>query len=204
MWLRCVKDPLLPGIRIKRCQWLLLNCSGQKRNSLFQDKGIILTLGQRSVSGGSATSIYNPTCLIITGHKPPRRKNMKWNHHFNSFISIKALKFPFNMVRDVIFGVLWLTQFLFHRGKTFVEPTQEKPMSGDFPQRTATFPWESFGIVMFCRHFVLVTHDVLFLLAPNATFNNFEGYGWKANSPKMDGLSTIRHQMLRLFPPASL
>ena len=95
------KHVVLPGIRIKRCQRLLLNCSGQKRNSLFQDKGIILTLGQRSVSGGSATSIYNPTCLIITGHKPPRRKNMKWNHHFNSFISIKALKFPFNMVRNL-------------------------------------------------------------------------------------------------------
>lgn len=137
-----------------------------RNGTLFKNNGILLILGQRSASVGSGTSIHNPTWFQT--------------------LYIKALKFSFNIVCTVVFGFygscfLWVSSVQLDPFdiSSLTNPNKSDCMVISHCERPP-IPWVSFEIVMFCRHFVLVTHDALFLfghLWPNKTLSNFEGYG---------------------------
>ena len=159
-----------------------------RNGTLCKNNGILLIRGHRSASVGSATGIHNPTCL--------------------NGITISISKRGSS--RSTWYVIFWfLSGFMVDT--LFVSP--ECLTSHRWPTPTTAnvwwFPAVNYHLFRECPLRSWCFADPLFLLhmMPLMTRWNCQQF-WriclKGTPPKMDGLPTIKPQMLRLLPPTFL
>lgn len=128
-----------------------------RNGTLFKNNGILLIRGHRSASVGSATSIHNPTCLNGITISTPLYQSVEVPFQHGIYVIFWFLS---GFMVDTLLvspecSVFSWTPLTSHRW-----PTPTTANVWWFPAVNYHLFLECpFKIVMFCGHFVLVTHD---------------------------------------------